>query len=60
MKTAWTTHVVEAADGEMAIELPADLLAQMGWDASTELWWDIDEDGNVFLKKEKEDDESSK
>lgn len=56
MKTTWTTHVVEAADGEMAIELPADLLAQMGWDASTELWWDIDEDGNVFLKKEKEDE----
>jgi hypothetical protein len=48
--------------GDLLLPLPVDLLNQMGWTEGTELWWDVDEQGKITLKKvedEKLDDSLS-
>jgi len=52
-KKNWTVIVEEDDKGELILPIPHDLLSQMGWDESTELWWDIDKNGNVILKVNK-------
>lgn len=46
-------EVLEDADtGELVIELPIDMLNQMGWDEGTLLEWMVEEEtGNVILKE---------
>ena len=36
---------------ELVIELPPEILAQMGWDFGDTLDWDTNEDGHVILTK---------
>ena len=38
---------------DMFMELPPDLLEQMGWQIGDTLKWVIDDDGNILLKKPK-------
>ena len=44
-------EVVEQDDGELAIQIPIDMLNQMGWDEQTLLEWLIDEEDKVYLKE---------
>ena len=44
--------VVEDENGEMLLELPVELLKQMGWDEGTLLQWMIDEE-QITLKEAK-------
>ena len=54
-------EVVEDAEtGELVIELPVDMLNQMGWDEGTLLEWMIDEEtSNVVLKEKQSGEEAS-
>ena len=56
-KTTWTVEVLK--DGkteELVIELPVDLLNQMGWDVGDDLLWEEDTTAGVptfkLMKKE--------
>jgi len=44
-------EVVEDDDGELCVELPVEMLQQMGWDEGTLLEWLTDEENNVILKE---------
>lgn len=47
---AWTVTVEEDPEtGELLLPLPVDLLAQMGWSEDTDLWWNINENNQVFI-----------
>lgn len=35
--------------GELLMQIPTDILSQMGWEVGTELFWEI-ENGNIILK----------
>lgn len=43
-------NVVEDENGELLLELPVELLSQMGWDEGTLLEWMIDEE-QIILKE---------
>lgn len=45
--------VVEDDDGELCVELPVEMLSQMGWDEGTLLEW-LTEEENCVILKEKE------
>ena len=47
----YTSHVIETEDGDLAIELDAEMLSQLGWTEGTELFWDIDSNGSIILKE---------
>ena len=49
--TFYLGEVVEQEDGELAVQLPINMLNQMGWDERTLLEWMIDEEDNVYLKE---------
>lgn len=44
-------EVVEDDNGELCVELPVEMLQQMGWDEGTLLEWLTDEENNVILKE---------
>lgn len=48
----YTSHVIETEDGELAIELPVEMLNQMGWEEETMLEWFIEPDA-VIIKEAK-------
>jgi hypothetical protein len=48
--------VKETEDGELYIDLPDELMEQMGWNEDTELVWAESEDGSWILKKKENDD----
>ena len=49
MKT-YTVELEEDPDsGELLMQIPTDILSQMGWVVGTELFW-IVENGNIILK----------
>lgn len=50
-------EVVEDEDGELAIQLPIDMLNQMGWDEGTLLEWIVEEEGKSYILKEIKDAE---
>lgn len=50
--------IQEDENGELYIELPQDLLDEMGWDYSTDLTWTVNDDGTIGLR-EKTDDSSN-
>lgn len=56
--TFYLGEVVEDEDGELAVQLPINMLKQMGWDEHTLLEWMIDEEEKVYIR-EKEDARSS-
>ena len=53
------THIVEVKqdiDDELYIEIPEELINELGWNLETELEWVI-ENGRVILKKKEEQKE---
>lgn len=44
-------EVVEDDDGELCVELPVEMLRQMGWDEGTLLEWLTDEENNVTIRE---------
>lgn len=55
----YTSHIIETEDGELAIELPPDALAQLGWSEGTDVFWDVDPDGNILIKECKHESDHS-
>ena len=55
--THYIGEVVEDMDGNLCVELPVDMLWQMGWDENSLLEWIIEED-EVYIR-EKEDGSDS-
>jgi len=45
-------EVIETEDGELAIELPVDMLNQMGWDEGTLLEWLLEEEKVILTEVE--------
>lgn len=41
--------------GDLILPIPTDLLNQMGWFEGDEVWWDINDDGHILIKKKEED-----
>ena len=51
MKNIYIGEVEENASGEMVLNLPFDLISQMGWTEETLLEWEVAEDDKVLLKE---------
>jgi len=51
MCKTYTTTVFEDEDGEAYVEIPLDILNQMGWDEETLLDYHLHDDGSVILRK---------
>jgi hypothetical protein len=49
---SYVGEVVENDDGETCVELPVDMLNQMGWDEGTLLEWLLTEDDRTVILKE--------
>jgi hypothetical protein len=47
--------VKEDEHGELYIELPDELMEEMGWDENTELVWTVYDDGKIGLRKKTDD-----
>lgn len=47
--------VKEDENGELYIELPDELMEEMGWDIDTELVWTVYDDGTIGLRKRTDD-----
>lgn len=46
----WIVTVEEdPATGELLLPFPPDLLSQMGWSEGTDIWWDIKDDGKIYI-----------
>lgn len=59
--TEWTVSVEEDPNtGELLLPLPSDLLEKMGWNEETKLWWNIDENNNVYITNKPSEDASEK
>jgi len=48
--------VKEDDNGELYIDLPDELMEEMGWDIDTELVWTVYDDGKIGLRKKENDD----
>ena len=42
-------------EGELYIELPQELLDQLGWSIGDDLVWIVEEDGKILLRKKTDD-----
>lgn len=42
-------------DGELYIELPPEVLDQLGWSIGDDLVWIVEEDGKILLRKRTDD-----
>jgi bifunctional DNA-binding transcriptional regulator/antitoxin component of YhaV-PrlF toxin-antitoxin module len=47
--------VQETADGDLYIQLPDELMNDLGWTEDTELVWIIEDDGRIILRKNTDD-----
>ena len=47
--------VKEDEHGELYIDLPNDLMREMGWDETTELVWTVADNGTIGLRKRIDD-----
>lgn len=57
--TNWIVEIEEdPKTGELLLPFPPDLLSQMGWTEGTELWWDVQDNGQVIIREKKEKDDS--
>jgi len=52
----WTADIGEDSNGELVVNLPSDILNQMGWDAGTELIWEEHNDGTWSFRKNENPD----
>ena len=52
----YITEIKQDIDNEHYIELPEELVNELGWNLETELEWIIEE-GKVYLKKKEEQKE---
>jgi hypothetical protein len=43
--------VQETANGDLYIQLPDELMNDLGWTEDTELVWIIEDDGRIILRK---------
>ena len=50
----YIVEVKQDIDNELYIEIPEELIEQLGWSVETELEW-IMEDGKVILKKKEQE-----
>ena len=51
-KTTWIIELEEdPITGELFLPLPDKLLKELKWDENTELTWDINETGEISIKK---------
>jgi hypothetical protein len=50
----YIAEVIEDAEGELVLELPVQVIDQMGWDEHTLLQWVIEEE-NVYLTEKSEE-----
>jgi bifunctional DNA-binding transcriptional regulator/antitoxin component of YhaV-PrlF toxin-antitoxin module len=48
----YTAIVKQLPDESLYIDLPPELLAELGWDENTELVWIIQDDGRIILREE--------
>jgi hypothetical protein len=46
----------DPATGDLMLPLPVDLLSQMGWSEGTDIFWDVQDNGQVILREKKEGD----
>lgn len=53
MKLA-NTHVLVQEDehGDLYIDLPPDMISELGWDENTNLLWSVTENGTILLREE--------
>lgn len=51
----YSSVVKENGNGELYIELPDELMEEMGWDENTELVWTVYDDGKIGLRKRTDD-----
>ena len=47
--------VQETANGDLYIQLPDELMNDLGWTEDTELVWVIEDDGRIILRKRTDD-----
>jgi hypothetical protein len=57
MNKTWTVTVEENELGDLVLPLPADLMAEMGWDENTSLVWKELDDGRISLTSKEISDE---
>lgn len=51
----YTVIVQEDEHGELYIELPPELMDQLGWSIGDDLVWIVEEDGKILLRKKTDD-----
>jgi bifunctional DNA-binding transcriptional regulator/antitoxin component of YhaV-PrlF toxin-antitoxin module len=54
-----TVVVQEDENGELYIELPPEILDNLGWNNYDNLEWVIEDDGKIILRKRETDDSSN-
>lgn len=53
----YIAEVIEDADGELVLELPVQVIDQMGWDEQTLLQWIVEEESVYLTEKNKDSTE---
>lgn len=51
--------IQEDENGELYIQLPDELIEDLGWTEDTELVWVVEDDGKIILRKNDADDPSN-
>jgi hypothetical protein len=51
MKQSWIVETFEIDNGELAIEIPNEILVELGWSDGDELAWVDNTDGSWTLKR---------
>lgn len=51
----FTTVVKQDDDGELYIDLPHEVMDQLGWSNYDDLEWIIEDNGKILLRKRKDD-----
>lgn len=52
---SFSTLVKQDDDGELYIELPPEVMDQLGWSNYNDLVWIVEEDGKILLRKRTDD-----
>ena len=52
---SFSTIVKQDDDGELYIELPPEVMDQLGWSNYDDLEWIVEEDGKILLRKRTDD-----
>lgn len=53
---SYTAVIKQLSDESLYIDIPPEMLAELGWDETTDLVWVIQDDGKIILR---EDNDSS-